>query len=233
MERIRFDHKGAEEYFEKAFPHIYRPDDDSRYLVDAVEQIQSLLFEHVKPSVCLEIGCGSGYVINSISKSFGSKIFKYYATDINTVAIETTLASGRVNGVTNVHVIMTNLADDLKTSLQHQVDLLVTNPPFEPSPMDDVGKKGAICAWSAGPNGRAIIDQILIELPELMSPHGIALMCCIEENDVDDIRREMKKHKFFSTIVVERDGTTSSNYNRMYHQYVLGFSKTNYWPETN
>lgn len=153
------------------------------------------------------------------------------ATDINPVAIETTLASGRANGVNNVHVVMTSLADDLKKKLQHRVDLLVTNPPFEPSPWEDVGKKGSICAWSAGPNGRAIIDQILVELPELMSDHGVALMCCVKENDVADIRQQMNERKFYSTIVVERDGSTSSNYNRIYHQYVLAFSKTNYWLE--
>lgn len=153
------------------------------------------------------------------------------ATDINPVAIETTLASGRANGVTNVHVILTSLVDDLKKNLKHRVDLLVTNPPFEPSPWEDVGKQGAICAWSAGPNGRAIIDRILVELPELMSDHGVALMCCVEENDVDDIRRQMNERDFYSAIVVERDGTTSSNYNRIYHQYVIAFSKTNYWLE--
>ncbi len=77
MQRIRFDHKGFKEYFDNTFNHIYRPDNDSQYLVDAVEQMETLLFDHVKPSVCLEIGCGSGYVINSISKSFGSKVVKY------------------------------------------------------------------------------------------------------------------------------------------------------------
>ncbi len=127
---------------------------------------------------------------------------------------------------------MTNLVDDLKSNLQNKVDLLVTNPPFEPSPMEDVGKHGAICAWSAGPDGRAIIDRILVELPELMSAHGIGFMCCVQENDVEDIRRQLKKLKFFSTIVIERDGTTSSNYNRIYHQYVIAFSKTNYWTES-
>lgn len=59
--------------------------------------------------------------------------------------------------------------DDLKNNLQHSVDLLITNPPFEPSPLEDVGKQGSICAWSAEPNGRVTTDCILVELPELMS----------------------------------------------------------------
>lgn len=157
--------------------------------------------------------------------------FSISATDINPVAIETTLESGKLNDVTNVNVVMTSLVEDLKANLQGKVDLLVSNPPFEPSPLEDVGKQGAICAWSAGPNGRAIIDRILVELPELMSDHGVALMCCVQENDVDDIRRQLKKNNFYSTIVIERDGKTSSNYKRIYHQYVLGFSKTNYWQD--
>lgn len=155
------------------------------------------------------------------------------ATDINSDAIETTLASGRANGVTIVNVIETDLVNDLKITLQHQVDLLVTNPPFEPSPLQDIGKPGSICAWSAGHNGRAIIDRILIELPELMSDRGLVLMCCVEENDINDIREQMRKKNFYSTIVIERDGSTSSNYNRNYHQYVLAFSKSNYWTINN
>lgn len=54
-------------------------------------------------------------------------------------------------------------------------------------------------------------------------------MCCVKENDVDDIRRQMKKRAFYSTIVIERDGTTSSNYDQIYDLYVVAFSKTNYW----
>ncbi|KAG4070631.1 hypothetical protein HA402_013551 [Bradysia odoriphaga] len=231
MERIRFDQKGFEDYFNEVFQFIYRPDDDSKMLVDAVERLESLIFDHIKPVVCLEIGSGSGYVINSISKNFGSKIYKYYATDINPIAIETTLASGRANGVSNIHVVMTSLVDDIKNNLKHQVDLLVTNPPFEPSPVEDVGRKGAICAWSAGKNGRAIIDRIIIELPDIMSDHGVALMCCVKENDINDIIRRMEKQNFYSNIVIEREGTTSSNYNRIYQQYVIAFSKTNYWAE--
>lgn len=77
MERIHFNHQNLKDYFESAFPFIYRPDDDSKNLLNAVELIQPLLFDQVKPSVCLEIGCGSGYVINSIAKSFGAQIFKY------------------------------------------------------------------------------------------------------------------------------------------------------------
>lgn len=154
------------------------------------------------------------------------------ATDINPVAIEATLASGRANGVNNVHVVMTNLVDDIKMNVKHQVDLLVTNPPFEPSPLEDVGRKGAICAWSAGPNGTSIIDRIIVELPDIMSERGIALMCCVKENDVNDIIRRMEEHNFYSNIVIEREGSTSSYYNRIYQQYVVAFSKTNYWLKT-
>lgn len=59
MERIRFDQKGYKEYF------------------DAVEKLLPLIMNQVKPAVCLEIGSGSGFVINSIAKNFGSQISKY------------------------------------------------------------------------------------------------------------------------------------------------------------
>lgn len=77
MERIRFDQKEYTQFFETSFKTIYQPNDDSRYLVDAVEKMIPLIIDNVQPEVCLEIGCGSGVVINSIAKHFGANISKY------------------------------------------------------------------------------------------------------------------------------------------------------------
>lgn len=115
------------------------------------------------------------------------------------------MVSGRTNGVSGVRVIQTDLVDSLNKTLQRQFDLLVTNPTFEPSPMEDIGKPGSICAWSAGPKDRLIIDRTLVEMPKLMSGRGLALMCCCEKNDVDGITMQMLKQTFYSTIVTKKD----------------------------
>ena len=70
VKRINFDNADYAKFFATSFEHIYRPDDDSRFLLDAVDTCWELINEKVKPKVCLEIGSGSGYVINSLSKTF-------------------------------------------------------------------------------------------------------------------------------------------------------------------
>ena len=158
----------------------------------------------------------------------------FSATDINPIAIETTLLAGAANGLpaTAVLAVKTDLVDGLKQSLRGRVDLLVTNPPFEPSEENDVGTPGAMCAWCAGPLGRALIDRILPELTALMAPTGLFLMNCCVENRPDEIREVMANLGFFSEVVIHKHGTTSSNFNRTYEQFVLAFSKTSYWTKT-
>lgn len=65
----------------------------------------------------------------------------YSATDINPDAIEATLATAKLNNVTGVKVILCDLVDGVKQMLRRKVDLLVTNPPFEPSEDEKVPQR--------------------------------------------------------------------------------------------
>jgi HemK-related putative methylase len=206
---------------------VYKPDDDSYLLVDSIIQESEFINDKIKPSNALEIGMGSGVAITTAAMALKGSC-KFYATDINPDALEATKKCAQLNNVEGLELVLTNLADHFKNKLKNKVDLFISNPPFEPAPVEDIGHKSVKCAWAAGPTGRAIIDKILTELPNLMSDKGVIYMAMIAENNVPEIIDIMAKNGFYHKIILEKDGTTSSTYGRTYHQYVIRFSRINY-----
>lgn len=141
---------------------MYEPCDDSFALVDALLADRANMLDH-QPKICLEIGCGSGYVITSLAIMLGHDCMdtNYIATDINPdVVVETTKKTLSSHGV-HAEVVCTDIASGLLKRLAHQVDVVVVNPPYVPTPEDEVGRGGITAAWAGGENGRTVIDRIL------------------------------------------------------------------------
>ena len=55
-------------------------------------------------------------------------------------------------------------------------DLIVSNPPYLPSPDGELPRQGRSRAWEAGPSGRAFIDRICAEAPAHLDPGGTLLI---------------------------------------------------------
>lgn len=83
------------------YDHVYEPAEDTFILLDALEQDATDL-QQMKPTVCLEIGSGSGCVSAFMSKILGCSNTLYLCTDINSYASRCTLRTGRKNSV-NIH----------------------------------------------------------------------------------------------------------------------------------
>ncbi|PWA71050.1 DNA methylase, N-6 adenine-specific, conserved site [Artemisia annua] len=185
-------------------PQVYPPCDDSYALVDALLADRTKLLEH-HPTICMEVGCGSGYVITSLALILGSESQNayYFATDVNPDATKVTRETLEAHGV-NAELLTTNIASGIEKRLSGMVDLMVINPPYVPTPEEEVGNSGISAAWAGGENGRSVIDKILPVADNLLSEKGWLYMLFLAENDPLQICLQMNKRGFGSKIIVQR-----------------------------
>lgn len=183
---------------------VYEPCDDSFALVDALLADRSNLLVH-QPRLCLEVGCGSGYVITSLALILGQESYgtQYFATDINPHAVEVTRKTLDAHGV-HAEVICTDIASGLGTRLQGMVDVVVVNPPYVPTPEEEVGCDGITAAWAGGEDGRSVIDRILPVADKLLSDRGWLYMVTLTANNPLQICLVMREKGYASRIVVQR-----------------------------
>ncbi|XVE82133.1 hypothetical protein DITRI_Ditri15bG0122500 [Diplodiscus trichospermus] len=185
-------------------PEVYEPCDDSFALVDALLADRKNLLEH-KPTLCMEVGCGSGYVITSLMLMLRDEAIgaQFIATDINHHAIRVTKETMEAHGV-HAELINTDIAFGLENRLAGSVDVMVVNPPYVPTPEGEVGLEGITSAWAGGENGRRVIDKILPVADKLLSEQGWLYMVTLTANNPSQICRQMRKKGYASRIVVQR-----------------------------
>lgn len=185
-------------------PEVYEPCDDSFALVDALLADRKNLSEH-QPTLCMEVGCGSGYVITSLAIMLGQEGegFHYIATDINPHAVSVTQKTLEAHGV-HAEVICGNIASGLEQRLKGMVDVIVVNPPYVPTPEDEVGIVGIASAWAGGENGRTVIDKILPVADKLLSDRGWLYMVTLAANEPSQICSIMMQKGYASRILVQR-----------------------------
>lgn len=185
-------------------PEVYDPCDDSFALVDALLADKTNLLEH-KPTLCLELGCGSGYVITSLALMLEHDVpgAHCFATDINPYAIKVTRETLEAHGV-DAELINTDIASGLESRLAGCVDVIVVNPPYVPTPQYEVGQEGIVSAWAGGENGRCVIDRILPVADKLLSKRGWLYMVTLICNNPSEICLLMRERGFASRIVVQR-----------------------------
>ncbi|XP_058088874.1 uncharacterized protein LOC131235630 [Magnolia sinica] len=185
-------------------PEVYEPCDDSFALVDALLADRANLLEH-QPRLCLEVGCGSGYVITSLAIMLGQEGSgsHFFATDINPHAVQVTHETLWAHGV-HAEVICTDIASGLGKRLAGMVDVVVVNPPYVPTPEEEVGCDGITAAWAGGEDGRTVIDRILPIVDELLSGKGWLYMVTLTANNPSQICRVMRERGYASRIVVQR-----------------------------
>lgn len=169
--------------------------------------------QSTKPLISLEIGPGSGIVISAIAKHL---LYQngYFAVDINSHACVATQKTSQSNNV-NVEVINMDLLTCFK---KNSVDLLIFNPPYVPTCSDSkfydveaekvydktADEKMLIQSWAGGTDGCEIINRVLLNLNEILSPSGVFYLLVIKENKPDVITKNVKEMGFEVEQVIDR-----------------------------
>ena len=81
---------------------------------------------------------------------------------------------------------------------------MVVNPPYVPTPEDEVGTEGITSSWAGGENGRSVIDRILPVADHLLSEKGWLYMVTLTANNPSEICLQMRKKGYASKIVIQR-----------------------------
>ncbi|XP_072023144.1 methyltransferase N6AMT1-like, partial [Amphiura filiformis] len=116
------------------YENVYEPAEDTFLLMDALEQDIDNIHQ-LKPSVCVEIGCGSGLVITFLAKILNNSAM-YIATDRNAIAAECAKRTASQNQVV-VEVVTSDLLQALQPQLNGGIDLLLFNPPYVVTPSEE------------------------------------------------------------------------------------------------
>jgi release factor glutamine methyltransferase len=147
----------------KQYPAVYDPAEDSFLLLDTLELED---WTTINPSLVLEVGSGSGVVSAFLSSLIGPSkacmflflFLVYLCTDINEMATRATKLTSKLNN-SNLEPIVCDFFSALR--VPHAVDILVFNPPYVVTPVEELGSQSIMAAWAGGEHGRVVTDRFL------------------------------------------------------------------------
>lgn len=217
METPKYSHLTSKDY-----DHVYEPAEDSFLLLDALENELPFLL-HKKPSICVEIGPGSGIIISALAKYLNYQSHGFFAVDINKFACDATKRTGKANDV-RVEVINMDLMSSFKPN---SVDLLVFNPPYVPTPTENStgnipeerkfydkeaeivyetsdDNKMLIKSWAGGADGCEIINRVISNLDQTLAPNAVFYLLIIKDNNPEKIKKDLRNKGYQVQQIIDR-----------------------------
>jgi len=193
------------------FERVYEPSDDTFLLCDAIESDKAHLKivadsenGHGNGSlICCELGPGSGCVVTFMGlllrRMHVTSVL--YAIDINQHAANMTACTAKANGL-HVDTVCADLTSGMWCP--SCADVIIFNPPYVPTPSDEVGSDGIEASWAGGEDGREVIDRFLPLLPTWLSVKGICYLVLVEENRPKEVAARLFELGLKSEIILSR-----------------------------
>ena len=150
----------------------------------------------------MEIGCGSGvasvFLATHLRKTATQPTEPaIIVTDINPRALQVTKATAAANSgdlPLQLEAVQCDLLSALLPRLTHAVDILIFNPPYVPTPDDEVGSTGIEASWAGGVKGRRVIDRAIPQIAQILArPHGVGYMITVDDNEPELLAIEFEK----------------------------------------
>lgn len=195
---------------------VYEPSEDSFLLIDALE-MDLEQFRTNKPTLCLEIGIGSGVVITALAMALKEYCSSHFlGIDINPQACKATKRTSATNRV-NVETIQMDLLNSVCT--RAIFDVIIFNPPYVVTePLEILDKWLISKTWAGGCKGRQVMDRLFPRIPQLLSENGLFYLLVIKENEPHSIIELFRDLNMTGSIITERKI-------RGEHLHVLRFQK--------
>ncbi len=154
----------------------------------------------------LDIGTGSGCIALSLAQAFPQS--HVYAVDIAPSAIELAQQNAKLNNITNITFIESNLFDNLPSNLTF--DLIVSNPPYiDPTAQLDQ----SVANWEdhgalfANNHGMQIIEHIAQQSHKYLKKNNELKYQLVMEIDVSqgDIVKKLLENCSFGVVEIHKD----------------------------
>lgn len=161
-------------------PGVFPPHSDSWLLAGWIKR------EAVpRGGAVLDLCSGSGLLAIVAARAYRSEVV---AVDASRRARFATQLNAKLNGV-KVAALTGDLFEPVR---RRRFDLIVSNPPYLPSPAPAPGRHRAARAWDAGPDGRVFIDRICRHAADHLRPEGVLLLVhssvCGETQTLSELR---------------------------------------------
>lgn len=158
-------------------PGVFKPPSDARMLA------RYLVSAGLAPEArVLDLCTGSGFLGIAAARAGASQVT---AVDVSRRAVLAARLNARLN-----HVRVEAVRGDLFEPVGgRRFDVIVSNPPYLPSPQAPLPTRGIARATEAGPSGRAFIDRICAGAAAHLAEGGVLLLVhssvCGEQQTLD------------------------------------------------
>jgi release factor glutamine methyltransferase len=162
-----------------------------------------MLAEHLRrhPRVhgaVLDVCTGSGALAVSAALAAARSVT---AVDVSRRALATAQLNARLNGVR----VRTRRGRLLDAVPGETFDLIVSNPPYLPSPAA-LPTRGTARHTEAGPDGRTLLDRLIAQAPRHLAPGGALLVTHSSVNDEQRTLDRMREAGLEPEVLERRRG---------------------------
>lgn len=147
----------------------------------------------------VDLCTGSGAIAVAAARCHPAEVT---AVDLSRRAVWTARANARLNGVR-----VRGLRGDLFAPVAgERFDVVSANPPYVPSDLAALPRRGLARAWEAGWTGRVLLERIAAEAPAHLRPGGVVLLVQSSVNGVEATTRTLEAGGLAVDVVARRRG---------------------------
>jgi release factor glutamine methyltransferase len=147
----------------------------------------------------LDVCTGSGALAIAAASASASSVT---AVDVSRRALATTRINARLNGVR----VRTRRGRLLAAVPGEAFDLIVSNPPYLPSEDEELPARGTARHTEAGPDGRALLDELIAQAPAHLRPGGVLLVTHSSVNGEAESLERMRAAGLDAAVLERRRG---------------------------